>query len=494
MSYISRFILCTGLLSGVLFSGGCRKGDFREVQFLPEDTALVDAMLILHCNDMQTKAETREEQEKQINDLNLFFVHQFYPSVENPEVRHYYFSSVDMAKHIKLANIRLGKYRLYAVANAGQKLCSDSHDPLQPDAVGESFCSLTEEEIKALTIEIRKTDLKPASNLLMSSVDKTMEIKRAKHVGSNTTTEENIEPISISLKRQLAKIAFSYELIDDAVGKLELNSIIPQYVPFNFALFDENGNKPSAEEDFNIYVDPFLNIPKTGISKEDPLIFYWPENMQGTVAGIFSQQDRNGLNAPHYASYIYLDGKYEENQYGFSIYFGDDMEGGNFDLRGNAFYRMHLQLGGPDLDDIRVSSLKINVTKPFIEEGSGSIKLGETAEAFVELICSNYFNDEVKLLCSATGAREVATIQVYHLQDESDMEGVELENVSEHEGFVYMMLKTDNQPGTQKVRCRITFTQNDLGDGERSVTIMFKLTTRYGTTTFYTEDIRVTPF
>ncbi|WP_294596428.1 hypothetical protein [uncultured Rikenella sp.] len=493
MSYISRFILWTGCLSVLLLAGGCRRHTLDGNA--EEDYALVDAMLILRCNELETRAATREEQERQVNDLNLFFVHKSYPSPTAPEVRHYYFSSVDVAKHVKLTNIRLGKYRMYAVANAGKSLCPETtHDPeTPPTTVSEALCSLTEDEIKAMVVKLegdeRVDDLTRADNLLMSSVspsgnkdnpycDETMEVRRG---------DEGVLPtITINLVRRMAKVEFSYELVGDAVGKMKINSIATQYIPLSFGLFGKEGSKPAAEDDFNPYVYPVLDVPNGG-NLDDPIIFYLPENRQGDVEGINTEQDRNGLNAPKYASYLYLDGEYEGSQYGFSIYFGDDMQGGNFDVRGNAYYQMHLQLGGPDLDDIRVSSLKIDVIKHFAQ----NVKVGNETEADVELICSNYFNDEVKLLCSATGATGVSQFEVIHMKEDGTTET--LSNVSEHGGFTYVMLRTDNQPGTKTVKCKVKYSQTALGDGGQSVTILFKLATRYGTTTFHTHDIRVTP-
>lgn len=494
MSYISRFILWTGVFSIALLAGGCRRhtlGGNAE-----EDYALVDAMLILRCDELGTRAATREEQERQVNDLNLFFVHKSYPSPAAPEVRHYYFSAVDVAKHVKLTNIRLGKYRMYAVANAGKSLCPETgHDPeTPPTTVSDALCSMTENDIKTLVIRLdgddREDNLSRADNLLMSSVspsgntdnpycDETMEVRRGDEGGLPT--------ITINLVRRLAKVEFSYELVGDAVGKMEINSIATQYIPLSFGLFGKKGNKPTAMGDFNPYVLPLMDTPNEG-NMNDPVTFYLPENMQGDVDGIDSQEDRNGFYAPQYASYLYMDAKYEGSQYGFSIYFGNDMEGGNFDVKGNAYYRMHLQLGGPDLSDIRVSSLKIDVTKEFEK----NLKLGNEVDAELELTCSNYFNDEVKLICSATGATGVSQFHVFELEDDGTV-GDELSNVSEHGGFTYVMLRTDNQPGTRKVKCKVKYTQTALGDGGQSVTLLLKMTTRYGTTTFHTHDIRVTP-
>lgn len=461
MSYISRFILCTGLLSGVLFSGGCRKGDFREVQFLPEDTALVDAMLILHCNDMQTKAETREEQEKQINDLNLFFVHQFYPSVENPEVRHYYFSSVDMAKHIKLANIRLGKYRLYAVANAGQKLCSDSHDPLQPDAVGESFCSLTEEEIKNLDVRFSQSPTS-ATKLLMVGENPETEIKRA---------DEILPTVQINLVRKVAKYDFSYRLVGPAVGKMKVKKIEVKSVPSRLSAFQANRLSGTSYNSWTI-----LNAGNNGqLYDEQPYetCFYLPENMQGDVPGL-QQEDRHVKNAPEYSTYLYIDGEYENSQYGISLYMGDDMTGGNFDIPGNAHYLLNIEQGGPNLSDARISSMKLEIHS----EGPYETFVNEWIDLLVKITCTNYFNDNLTLNCNIANpniGEAGGEFEVY-LSDSSGRQDEPINNIG---NFRYNILSTGDD-GKGEIWCLVKYRQaNPWGQVRISLTIQSRLGTAY---------------
>ncbi|MDE5945031.1 MAG: hypothetical protein K2G93_05525 [Rikenella sp.] len=480
MNYISRFIIGTGLLAGLLVSGGCRKSTLRDDRLLPEDTSLVDAMLILHCNEMQTKAEaSREELEKQINDLNLFFVHKHYPSPEAPEVRHYYFSSVDVAKRLKLTNIRLGKYRLYAVANAGGRLCSDSHNPTEPDAVGESFCSMTEDQIKDLVAEVWEYDLTRADNLAMSSVNENMEIKWAKHEGQDIK-DEDIEPISISLERRVAKFLFSYELGEEMTDVLKIKTVGARYVPGRVALFKKN--MPTAAEFLTTdYLYPLVDFgdgSNVGISKENPVIFYLPENMQGPVPEITDPKDRNGHLAPQYASYIFLDGESTaedgtQQQCGFSIYLGENITD-NFDVEGNAYYHVHLQLNGLDPDDIRISSLKINVLEPFPDR----FKVNEPQEAIVEIVCSNYFYDELQLVCTAPGARGQG-FQVIPV-DESGNEGSAFEDVSGTGDFWYNVLLTDDKLGEQRVKCKVVYTQTQTAT---PIQMNLMLRSRYGMAT-----------
>lgn len=491
MNYISRFILWTGLCSVLLTAGGCRKHDLDSAS-LEKKYPLVDAMLILRCNEMQTKTATREEQERQVNDLNLFFVHKAYPSPSAPEVRHYYFSSVDVSKHIKLTNIRLGEYRLYAVANAGRSLCPEtSHDPAAaPADLDVAFCSMTEDEIKAIVVSKEESDLTKADNLLMSSVSPTADPNNpyCGEVVIKRGDEGVLPTFTINLVRRVAKVELSYELFGDAVGNLTINYIAAQSVAQNnIPLFKKEGNRPTAASDFNPYIRNVVNSPASG-NLTDPVIFYMPENRQGNVEGITSEQDRNGLRAPKYASYLFLDGKYGENQYGFSTYFGDDMQGGNFDVNGNAYYRMHLQLGGPDPDDIRMSSLKIDVTEHF--DTQLVLSSGAETEATVELSCSNYFNDEIKLICSATGANNVSKFQVFPLNDDGSL-GTEVPNVSTSGGFSFVILETDDQPGRHTLRFKVRYTQWDHGDGGRTATIMFNLVTRFGTSIFHTHSLEI---
>lgn len=453
MNYISRFIIGTGLLAGVLVSGGCRKQTWRDQPLRPEDTALVDALLILRCNEMQTKAV--EDDEKQINDLNLFFVHKFYPSEADPEVRHYYFSSVDVSKRIKLTNIRLGKYRLYAVANAGGSLCSDSHHPTEPTAVGESFCSMTETEIQNLEVDYSVSPLR-GGNFPMSCFDNDMVISK------------NDQEFSISLKRKVARYEFSYELMGPAIGQMAISRVALQSVPGSVSLFKPNSSSAT-------YSDRVLGSG----SSVNNLTFYVLENMQGNVSGITSEEQRNAQTAPQHASYLFLDGKYQGDQYGMSLYLGDDMNGGNFDVEGNANYHLHLKLGGPNTDDVRVSSLKF-----IASDLSPMIPSMEEQVITVEIICSNYLNDEISLICSATGGRN-KTFRVRMLDENGNEAGTDLPDISDEEGeYRFSVIEdTGSTPGEQRIKCRIYFT---MESGSSVVILMAQ--TRYGRTTFSTQE------
>ena len=494
MNYFSRFIIGTGLLVGVLVSGGCRKHTWRDQPLRPEDTALVDAMLILRCNDLQTKAEaTREEQEKQINDLNLFFVHKHYPSVANPEVRHYYFSSVDVAKRLKLTNIRRGKYRLYAVANAGGRLCSDSHHPTEPTAVGESMCSMTEDQIKALIAEPWEYDLTRADNLPMSSVDENMEIKWAKHEGV-TVDEGDIVPISITLKRKVAKYLLSYEIGSELAGKLKIKSIGVSNVPGRVALF-----KNSKADKFTDFLDNGITIPvkeykdpfEGNVPEEDPLVFYLLENMQDPVLTITEPEERNGRNAPTYASYIFLDGEAPDpedgasRQYGFPIYLGNNMTT-NFYVEGNAYYHVHLQLKG--LNDVRISSLKIKVIQGF----PNPIYVNQPEEAIIEITCVNHFNDLLELVCTPEGANQpqFTVIPITKLPDGSEKEELPLQDVApDGERFWYHVLETDNQPPYERtVKYKVEYIQ---GKTSRPIRLSLMLRSRVGTVAIVDDNFTV---
>lgn len=470
-----RSILCFLFLSGtLLFLGGCRKSVLREVGpgFSPEDTALVDAVLILRCNDLQTKAADRETLERQVNDLNLFFVHKSYPSAVAPEVRHYYFSSADMAKHIKLTNIRLGRYTMYAVANAGEQLCGDSHDPEHPSAVGEGLCSMTEAQIRTLTVGYSHSPVQ-ADNLLMSSVDPEMAVRRS---------DESVLPtITVSLERKVSKVDFSYDLVGPAVGKMEVSRIEVKSIPYQVAPFMPNTPPAGMYEDHPVQE---WGTPNTEAAYATT--FYLPENMQGDVVGIAGEQDRNARKAPANASYLYLDGKFEGNQYGISIYFGESMAGGNFDLGGNTHYQLHLALGGPDMNDARVSSLKIDAS-----EFPSSFKKGTEAFSDVEIVCNNYFNDEITLICAAVGGKN-KVFRVRLLESDGTEAGEDLPYDIVDGDFWYAMLKTDDSPGEKRVKCRVYYSQPEASSSGSSVTMVFKLQTRYGMSTFKTQDVRIT--
>lgn len=463
MKHINRFILGIGLLSGLLFSGGCRKSSLYDRPFGPEDTALVDAVLILRCNEMQTKA-TLEEQEQQINDLNLFFVHKSYPSAAAPEVRHYYFSSVDVAKHIKLTNIRLGKYRMYAVANAGEQLCSDSHHPTEPTAVGESFCSMTEDQIKDLVVKFSQNP-KIATKFPMTGFNSDMEIPK------------NDATIQVELKRRVAKYDFTYQLIGPAIGKMAVKKIEIKSVPTRMACFKDNVLADEARLN-NWEIFSTANTDGEIFSTPFTECFYLPENKQGIVPGL-GMEDRYVQNAPKFATYIYIDGIYDKSQYGMSIYFGDndddEPDPENFDINGNAHFVLNIQQGGPNLDDARISSMKLEIQKDFSEAN-----VDEWIGLPVKITCFNYFNDNLALTCNVA----YPNLNTVNGEFEVYFKDTYTPVIPNAEGGYNILATGDDGKGS--VECIVRYKQTRPYDNVR---LALTVNSRLGTTNFEDQQI-----
>lgn len=471
MSYISRFILWTGMFSVVLLAGGCRRHTLDGNA--EEDYALVDAMFILRCNELETRAATQEEQEKQVNDMNLFFVHKSYPSPAAPEVRHYYFSSVDVAKHLKLTNIRLGKYRMYAVANAGKSLCPETaHDPeTPPTAISDALCSLTENDIQDLEVEFLQNPT-IAEKLVMVGEDPNTEIKRSESV---------LPTVQVGLKRKVARCDLSYQLVGQAVGKLKIRKIELKSAPSYVTLFDDN-----QQLDPDNYSNWTLrNFGGQVLTAPYESSFYVPENMQGEGTDVNTEGDRYVKNAPACATYLYVDSEYEGTQYGMSIYLGDDIgdeySGGNFDIKGNVRYVLNVEQGGPNLDDARISSMKLEIKNDVYETRKDT-----WVEMLVRVTCSNYFNDNLELNCNVANPNIGAvdgTFEVY-LSDAAGQKGLQLSEV-EPGSFRYGILSTGAE-GKGDVWCVVRYKQTKPHDGVR---LALTVQSRLGQTSFEDQTI-----
>lgn len=422
------------------------------------DTALVDIVLALRCNGMTSKAVNPEEQ---INDLNLFFVHKYYPSPATPEVRHYYFSSADIAKHIKLTNIRLGKYTMYAVANAGKKLCSDSHDSETPSAVGEGLCSMNEVQIKELVVRYSQEPYK-MDNLLMSSVDPDMAVKRS---------DGTLPTITVNLVRKVARVDFSYKLVGPAIGKMSVKKIVLNKIPARTSPFVPS--KPTSSTLYNSWKLCDFGI---GTSENEYVVnpFYLPENIAGDVDGITSERDRHVKTAPSAASFLYIDGDYEGSQYGMSIYFGDDMQGGNFDVDGNAHYKMNLELGGPNLDDARVSSMALEV----LQEATG-MGTNEWTEMRMKIKCSNYFDDQLTLNCNVAYP-SIGEVNGAFEAYKATTDGGDWTPLADQGNYRFSILNTTSQ-GSGEVWCKVRYKQEQPC---QDVRLSLTVASRYGSTNF----------
>ncbi|MDE6499135.1 MAG: hypothetical protein K2K83_00315 [Rikenella sp.] len=213
--------------------------------------------------------------------------------------------------------------------------------------------------------------------------------------------------------------------------------------------------------------------------------------MQGPVPTITKPEDRNGRNAPKYASYIFLDGEAPDpddgalRQYGFPIYLGNNMTT-NFDVEGNAFYHIQLKLEG--LNDVRISSLKIKV----IQEFPNPIYVNQPQEAIVEITCVNHFNDLLELVCTPEGANQpqFKVTPITKQEDGSEREELPLDDVApDGERFWYHVLETDNQPPYERtVKYKVEYTQ---GKTSRPIRLSLMLRSRVGTATIVDQEITV---
>ncbi|WP_304708893.1 hypothetical protein [uncultured Rikenella sp.] len=465
MSYISRFILWTGMFSVLLLAGGCRRHTLDGNA--EEDYALVDAMFILRCNELETRTATQEEQEKQVNDLNLFFVHKSYPSPAAPEVRHYYFSSVDVAKHLKLTNIRLGKYRMYAVANAGKSLCPETaHDPeTPPGTVSDALCSLTENDILNLDAKFSQNPNK-IEKFVMVGENPNTEIKRSDSV---------LPTVQVELKRKVAKYDLSYRLVGQAVGKLIVKRLEMKSVPSYVACFKDNQQVGARYNSWAIQ-----NFGEDGQIFDTPFetSFYLPENMQGEGTNVNKAADRHVKNAPENATYLYVDGEYDKSQYGMSIYLGDEIgdeySGGNFDIKGNVYYKLNIEQGGPNLEDARISSLKLEIQNNVVEAEPNM-----WVEMPVKITCANYFNDNLVLNCNVANP-SIGEVQGEFEVYKSDAMGGMDDKLTDKGNFRYDVLTT-GEDGNGEVWCVVRYRQTEAFD---RVKLALTVQSRLGTANF----------
>ena len=183
---------------------------------------------------------------------------------------------------------------------------------------------------------------------------------------------------AVEVRRCVAKISY-HITVAPAVADIELRSVQLLSVPRSVSVF----NMAAAPSDDP---DDYTDCPEMGLSGQQAAgDCYLLPNMQGMVAAITDQRQKNPENAPANASYLLIRAVRGSKILAYYIYLGGNNTS-DFNVRANAHYRLNISILGDSEVDTRISSYALNVHDTY--EGNtigGYCTYDVMGELFVEV-------------------------------------------------------------------------------------------------------------
>lgn len=257
---------------------------------------------------------TRAADEERITDTNLYL----------------FGRNTTFAQHLYATTGRLrfecppGHYRLYVVANRHADL-------------GE----LTEAQLTELTFDYREN----CADLPMSYAgDITVP------AASGTLTLPTVE-----VRRRVAKIVCNLS-VGASAPDIVLKSVCLYSVPRKGVFF---GDKAPSDLDSDYTVGGYADIASDSASCHSA-VFYIPENRQGSVSGITTQQQKNRDNAPAHATFLLIRALRGDRVLDYRIYLGENNTS-DFNVRANTHHTLDISLLGDNEVDTRVHGYTLTV-------------------------------------------------------------------------------------------------------------------------------------
>lgn len=128
-----------------------------------------------------------------------------------------------------------------------------------------------------------------------------------------------------------------------------------------------NGTPPAAAADYR--TGYYADIPLSAAARYSGTA-YLPENRQGEVASIVSQQDKNRDDAPEHATYLLLRAVRGSKVLDYTVYLGENNTS-NFDVRGNTSHTLDITILGDNEVDTRVHGYTLSVWDDLEEDACG---------------------------------------------------------------------------------------------------------------------------
>ena len=168
---------------------------------------------------------------------------------------------------------------------------------------------------------------------------------------------------AVEVQRCVSKISY-HITVAPAVADIELRSVQLLSVPRSVSVFDMAA-APSDDP------DDYTDCPEVELSGQQAAgDCYLLPNMQGVVATITDQRQKNPENAPANASYLLIRAVRGSKILAYYIYLGGNNTS-DFNVRANAHYRLNISILGDSEVDTRISSYAVNVHDTYEENSVG---------------------------------------------------------------------------------------------------------------------------
>ena len=168
---------------------------------------------------------------------------------------------------------------------------------------------------------------------------------------------------AVEVQRCVAKISY-HITVAPAVADIELRSVQLLSVPRSVSVFDMAA-APSDDS------DDYMECPETKLLGQQAVgDCYLLPNMQGSVASITDQRQKNPDNAPANASYLLIRAVRGSKVLAYYIYLGGNNTS-DFNVRANCHYRLNISILGDNEVDTRISSYAVNVHDTYEENAIG---------------------------------------------------------------------------------------------------------------------------
>ena len=168
---------------------------------------------------------------------------------------------------------------------------------------------------------------------------------------------------AVEVQRCVSKISYNIT-VAPAVADIELRSVQLLSVPRSVSVFDMAA-APSDDP------DDYTDCPEVELSGQQAAgDCYLLPNMQGVVATITDQKQKNPENAPANASYLLIRAVRGSKVLAYYIYLGGNNTS-DFNVRANVHYRFNILILGDSEVDTRISSYAVNVHDTYEENSVG---------------------------------------------------------------------------------------------------------------------------
>ena len=168
---------------------------------------------------------------------------------------------------------------------------------------------------------------------------------------------------AVEVQRCVSKISYRIT-VTPAVADIELRSVQLFSVPRSVSVFDMAA-APSDDP------DDYTDCPEVELSGQQAAgDCYLLPNMQGVVATITDQRQKNPENAPANASYLLIRAVRGSKVLAYYIYLGGNNTS-DFNVRANTHYRLNISILGDSEVDTRISSYAVNVHDTYEENSVG---------------------------------------------------------------------------------------------------------------------------